>query len=142
LSSKAFAHCHEGRDGLGRRLSAQILQAADEGRAAPIDGVIGDFRCDDLAPQPMPRMFAVPLDHSIGEIADQIRLETGIVRQVGSDQIVKQHDLGIGEQHADFGTRQALAFLLSFGHLLRRRQLLDLAIEQAAQFEASMKRSW
>ena len=58
-----------------------------------------------------------------------------IVGHVAGDDLVEQHDLGIGEQHAEFGAGQRLAARLALGKRCRRRQVLDLAVEQAARLE-------
>ena len=84
------------------------------------------------------------LCHALREIAHQIAVEMRIVRHVAGDDVGEQHDLGIGEQHAEFGPGQRLATRLALGKGSRRGQRLDDTVEQAARFqcrhEASLMR--
>ena len=65
----------------------------------------------------------------------QVALEMRLVGNAAGDDIGDQHDLGIGEQHADLGPRQRLAARLAFGQRQRARQRLDGAVEQAAPLQ-------
>ena len=58
-----------------------------------------------------------------------------VVGHVAGDDVGKQHDLGIGQQHAELGPGQRLAARLALGKGRRRRQRLDRAVEQAARFQ-------
>ena len=54
-----------------------------------------------------------------------------LVRQLAGDDVGEQHDLGVGEQHANLGTRQRFAARFTFGERQRARQRLDGTVEQA-----------
>ena len=65
----------------------------------------------------------------------QVALEMRLVGNAAGDDVGEQHDLGIGEQHADLGARQRLAARLALGQRQRVRQRLDGTVEQAARLQ-------
>jgi hypothetical protein len=84
-----------------------VGDAGQIGRPAPVDHRVGKHRGDDLAPEPMSLdLLRIAFLHLHGEVAEQLPGQIGIVGNGAVEQIVVEHDLGIGEQHADLGAGQ------------------------------------
>ena len=58
-----------------------------------------------------------------------------VVGQRAGDDVGEQHDLGVGEQHADLGPGQRFVPYLPLRQRHRRRQVFDGAVEQAARLQ-------
>ncbi len=69
--------------------------------------------------------------HRSREVVKQRSLAIGIVRQIGLDQLIEEHDLGVGEKNTDFGPAQGLAGDIAFRNGGGIRQGLDLAVSGA-----------
>ena len=67
--------------------------------------------------------------HFRREVMFQRGGEMGIVGQVAGHHLVKEHDLGIGQQDTDFRPRQRLARLIAFAQHLIAGQGFDLAVQ-------------
>ena len=63
------------------------------------------------------------------------------VGNAAGNDVGDQHDLGIGEQHADLGAGQRLAARLALGQRQRVRQRLDGTVELAARLQRSHEAS-
>ena len=71
----------------------------------------------------------------LGEIALQLLGQVGIFRNVGIQQLLEGHQLGIRQQHRQFRPGQALPARLALGQFRIRRQELDLPVQQALRFQ-------
>ena len=96
----AVAHGREGGgDGRGRG-AGLVGNTHDQRGAAAVDHRVRELRRDDLAPQPMRvQRVVIVLRHFLGEIALELAPEIGIVRHRAVEQIAKERELGIGQQH-------------------------------------------
>lgn len=126
------AHHGVSRNDLRCRTARAILQTRDEARAATVDHVIAKLGGYDLAPQTVAADFIrIFLLHLLREIAEEIGLEMGFVRDFAGHQLVKQHDLRIGQKNADFRPRQRLSPCFAFRDLLRSGQKLHATVKKA-----------
>jgi hypothetical protein len=78
---------------------------------------------------------AAYLGRVVGEIRHQVAVEMRIVRHGARHDVRKQHDLGVGEQNAEFRPGQRLAARLALGQHGGRRQRLDRPVEQPARLQ-------
>ena len=69
------------------------------------------------------------------EVAHQLLRQVRILRHVGVEQLLEQHQLRVRQQHRQFRPGQAQAARLALGDLGIGRQELDLAVEQALRFQ-------
>jgi HPt (histidine-containing phosphotransfer) domain-containing protein len=79
--------------------------------------------------------LGVLLLQRLGEIAHQFLGQVGVLGHVRLQQLLVEHQLGVGEQHREFRPGQALAARLALGQFRIRGQELELAIEQSLRFE-------
>src|SRR3546814_12162833 len=85
--------------------------------------IVADDSNDDLAPQPVAsNLRRVGLAQQLGEIGRQVGGEIGIVRQVGLQKLIVEHQLGVREQHRDLRAAQPLAAAQAVEHLLVDRK--------------------
>ncbi len=113
-----------------------FLHADREHRSHAVDEAVRDRGDDDLAPQlvllDVPREAAL---HRLREVARELAAEERVVGDVGGAEPVGQPDLGIGQQHGEFGARQAEALAAALGDLVAGRQRLDRAVQRAGALE-------
>ncbi len=80
-------------------------------------------------------VLGVLLLQRLREVAHQLLGQVRVLRHVGLQQLLEQHDLGVGQQHRQLRTGQALAARLAFGQFGIGRQEFDLTVEQALRFQ-------
>ena len=91
--------------------AGQVLQPADEGGPPRLTTSLASTRRDDLAAQPVAADLAPHRSAPSwrGNRRSRSRSKCGSSGRLLATMSVEQHDLGIGEQHAEFGPRQRLA---------------------------------
>src|SRR3546814_1443520 len=100
--------------------------------------LVADDSNDDLAPQPVAsNLRRVGLAQQLGEIGRQVGGEIGIVRQVGLQKLIVEHQLGVREQHRDLRAAQPLAAAQAVEHLLVVGQVLDATAQLAGLLECA-----
>ena len=107
----------------------------DEGRTTQIDHLIGQDGGDDLTLQPVPLHIVGELVQRIGEVVHQHVGKVWVVRHITGHQLIEQGDLGVGQQHCQFGPGQAFSALLEGTHRFAIGKEFHLAVEQALLFE-------
>ena len=126
------AHDGEGLGDGGGRGAGPLRDGVHEGRAAAIDQRVHDLKRCDLAAQAMsPEGGRMLLLQRRREVAQQFLLQARIVGQVGGQDLLVEVDLGVGQQHAQFRTRQRLAILRAHAHRRRVGQVFDGTVEPA-----------
>ncbi len=121
---------------LGCRRTGLAREPRPVGHAGAVDQVVDHLGHDDLAAQRVGLDLRREALADLGrEVGLQVQLEIGVVRQVGGQQLLGQHDLG--ERHQDRGLRrgQRLVALQPPAHLAARRQSLQLPVEYAVGLE-------
>ncbi len=117
---------------LGHAAAGVFLHAHQEGGAHAVDGLVGHRGGDDLALQAVAvHRVGVLLLQRLREVAQQLLGQVRVLRDVRFQQLLEGDDLGVGQQHRQLRTGQALATHLARGQFGIGRQELDLAIEQA-----------
>src|SRR3546814_6404941 len=90
----------------------------------------GSTRTDTLFPY-----TTLVRSQRLGEVAHQLPGQVRILGHVGIDQLLEHHQLRVRQQYRQFRPRQAQAARLALGDLGVRRQVFDLAVEQALRFQ-------
>ena len=122
----------------GARLRARAIEhRGKDGRPTPVHDPVDQPRRDDLTAQAVPfNLGGIIVAHERGEVAEQVRLQRRIIRHAGGDDRVERRQLRVGHEDADLGTRQTTATRDAFFESGTVRQVLDIAIQKPAPFEA------
>ena len=132
---EAVARQRIGAGDLGHPEAGQLLQPPYEIGPAAIDQMLATTRAMISRRSRWPPISAAGyfFAHAAREIVDEVALEMRLVGNAAGNDVGDQHDLGIGQQHADLGARQRLAARLALGERQRVGQRLDGTVEQAAR---------
>ena len=112
------------------------LQLGDEGGAAAVDHGIREHGGDDFAAQPvLVDGVREGLVQALGEVAVELLAQIRVVGDGGIHQVGEERQLGVGEDHRQFGAGEAAAGGGAFAHCFVGGQELDGTIEEAPAFE-------
>ena len=123
---------HDGR----HVLPGPDLHLIDKARPGAVDDGIGEASGYDFAAQLMAfdgiRVFFA---NWFGEIARQIIAQDRVIGQIRFQQRVVSHDLGIGQQHRQFGSSQRQAVAVAFGQRFVVGQKFQRPVQPAGAFQ-------
>ncbi len=119
----------EEADDAVRVASGGLHQAGGKGRSSRVDDVVGQYGGDDVAPQPVAFHLRLEPGQGLGEIGFQSVQEEGVVGRGALDDVMRQFQLAIGQEHRQFGTGEAFAGGAQLVDGGRPRQSLDAAIQ-------------
>ncbi len=112
--------------------------ARDEHGSGEIDEAVDERGRDDLAAQAMLfERIGELLHRGGGKIAREHRGEGRIVGQVARHDLRIEVELGIGQQHGEFGPRQALGLVFQLLKLAVARQELHRAVQAPAPLQVA-----
>ena len=113
-----------------------FLHPGREHRSRQIDDAVGQARGNDFALQAMLRQFGGELRGSLWrKIGRQSRRQRRIIGQGAGKDFRIQVELGIGQQHRQFGPRQALAVMRQGGDLGIGGQVFHRPVQLATAFQ-------
>ena len=118
------------RDVVGRR-TGLVPHPEHERRAAPVHELVRHLRDHDLPAQRMPaQLVAEALAHLRREVPVELAREHRLVGQRRGEQVGREPELGVREQHRELGRRQPAARSLALLEHLVGRQRLELAADR------------
>jgi hypothetical protein len=104
----------------------------------PVDDGVGDPRGDDLAAQRvLADLLRVAAPQHLREVPGQLAAEHRVLRHVGTQELVEQRDLAVGEDDRELRHRQPPADTRPLLELDTAGEVLELPVEAPERSSAS-----